>query len=86
MGDPEKVADAVAFSRRNFVKKLVAAGFAIPVVSSFALNASSAGSTPKPAGFTESNLFCANQTVVNPEFHLNCDVPHGHEYGFFGGL
>ena len=40
MGDPEKVADAVAFSRRNFVKKLVAAGFAIPVVSSFALNAS----------------------------------------------
>jgi hypothetical protein len=79
VGDPDKVVEAVEFSRRSFVKKLVATGFAIPVISSFALNVGSAHAVPKGHD-TDEDFFLGNQTFLERD----CQVPHGHEDGCFG--
>jgi hypothetical protein len=84
MGDPDKVVDAVEFSRRSFVKKLVATGFALPVISSFALNAGAAHASVPKGHDTDENIFLGNMTFGE---NLNCNVPHGHDNGGceFGG-
>jgi hypothetical protein len=91
VGDQEHVADAVAHSRRSFVKKLLAAGFAIPVVSSFALDSVAAagptqgkncedqfaGNLTKTQGRDCEDQFFGNQTLNVFNF------PHGHERFLF---
>jgi hypothetical protein len=73
VGDQEHVADAVGHSRRSFVKKLLAAGFAIPVVSSFALDGV-AQAVPTKGGN------CQDQFLGNQTHSLNIyNFPHGHE-------
>jgi hypothetical protein len=82
MADPDKVVEAVAFSRRSFVKKLVATGFAIPVISSFALDIGSAhGTVPHGHDNAGNNglndIFIGNMTLGN-EHEPFCREPHGH--------
>ena len=62
MGDQEEVVESAGFSRRSFVKKLLAAGFAIPVVSSFALDASADASVGRHHDPGCHDFFSANQT------------------------
>ena len=81
MGDPDKIVEAVEFSRRSFVKKLLATGFALPVISSFALNVGTADGIPKGHDTENENIFFGNQTFGQ----LNCQLPHGHENSCFGG-
>jgi hypothetical protein len=38
MSEQDEVLNAVELSRRSFMKKLIAVGFAVPVISSFALD------------------------------------------------
>jgi hypothetical protein len=77
MGDQDKLDAAVEVSRRSFVKKLVAAGFAVPVVSSFALDAAASADVPHGHGDNDVNqeIFLGNQTFG---FDEGGRVPHGH--------
>ncbi|HXR55084.1 MAG TPA: hypothetical protein VN793_08545 [Acidimicrobiales bacterium] len=76
-GDHDGVVESVGFSRRSFVKKLLAVGFAVPVVSSFALDASADGDVPH-GHQDESDFFLANMTSGRG-FRPVCTVPHGHD-------
>jgi hypothetical protein len=76
MGDQDEVVESVGFSRRSFVKKLLAVGFAVPVVSSFALDASADAGVPH--GHDDDDFRFANMTS-HRRFRPVCTVPHGHD-------
>jgi hypothetical protein len=53
-------------SRRSVLKAAVAGGaFAVPLIASFSMDAASA-TTARPERSIVSNMFCANQSAVNP--------------------
>jgi hypothetical protein len=77
MRDRDDVVESVGFSRRSFVKKLVAVGFAVPVVSTFALDASAHGGI-LPGFPSDQDTFISNSTSGG--FDQGCDtLPHGHD-------
>ena len=84
--DQEDVVQPVPVSRRAFVKKLVAAGFAIPVISSFALDVAAGGSvthdTTKPA-LAGPSIFTGNSTE-GEGFHCHYPRMHTEDCGIEG--
>lgn len=72
MGDQEGVVGSVGFSRRSFVKKLLAVGFAVPVISSFALDAS-ANSVEFGNALHHEDCFVGNQSSFVGNQNIECD-------------